>query len=63
MQWHCESILTLSIPKSVLVIEEKAFEYCADYLTIYCYKDSAAYIFCAKNNISFKFLQIFIFAL
>lgn len=52
----CESILTLSIPKSVLVIEEKAFEHCANYLTIYCYRDSVAHNFCNKNNIAFKIL-------
>lgn len=53
---YCDSILTLSIPKSVLVIEEKAFEHCANYLTVYCYKDSVAYNFCVKNNIPFKVL-------
>lgn len=53
---YCDSILTLSIPKSVLVIEEKAFEHCANYLTVYCHEDSVAYTFCVKNNIPFKVL-------
>ena len=53
---YCDSILTLSIPKSILVIEEKAFEHCANYLTVYCYKDSNAYNFCIKNNIPFEVL-------
>lgn len=53
---YCDSILTLSIPKSALVIEEKAFEHCANYLTIYCYKDSVAYNFCVKKEIPFKLL-------
>ena len=53
---YCDSILTLFIPKSVLEIEEKAFEHCENYLTVYCHENSIAHNFCVREKIPFQLL-------